>query len=512
MRLVQTAVVGVCVLVLVLSSSVSLATGVASSSGTGVSASARSTFDLSSTFLSSSLSNPQLSPYYCFPFICYTPQDLRAAYDYPNYLNGAGQTIVIIDAFGGPAGSAQAELNVFDSAFNLPPTRIQVVCQGFVCPTFNTSDPDQVGWTGEIALDVEYAHAMAPGAHIVLFVARSDDDLTLEQAALQAVVMFPHSIISQSWGDPELDMIDHTCFYTTDNPSGDCNAKYVLETLATGELAYQLAALEGTTVFAAAGDWGADNSPICNGYYPYCPYFTSANPIYPASSPWVTAVGGTEGNPYYFDAIPSCDGARTCSTGLVNFLNTAACQLNTETPTATASCIPVGYSGEQVWNEGQFDAATGGAPSLIFGTPFYQAGLGLTSRGMPDVSYDASISGGVIIYDSAVTTGPFGSPAGFYFTGGTSCGSPQWAAIAALADQLASELHRGPIGFLNPALYSIGNDPRLYQRDFHDITVGNNILPDGFDVGFNAGPGWDDASGWGTPNVANLVPDLVFLS
>jgi subtilase family serine protease len=504
--------ISIAILVIMVLSGGSLAVGgvvAVVSHSPGLQATAQPTF--TPIFYGKHLPAPQPSPY-CnvgtptspFDVICYTPEDLKVAYNYPSYLDGMGQTIVIVDAFGSP--TVQSDLNTFDTAFNLPPTTLQIVCQGGVCPVVNTADPDQLSWTGEIALDTQYAHAMAPGAHIVLFVATTDDDLTLEEAVLQAVTMFPHSIISQSFGDPETDMIAGTCFDLTDNPTGDCSPAYVAETLAVGEKAYRLAAREGTTVFAAAGDWGADNSGLCSyaGAPSPCP-FTSADAIYPASSPWVTAVGGTQGDPYYLGEIPSCTG-RTCSTGLVNFLNTPSCALNNPVPTGTESCIPIGYGGEQVWNEQLLDAATGGAPSLFFGAPSYQHGLGLTTRATPDVSYDASISGGVLVYWSVIP-----SEAGFSFSGGTSCGSPQWAAIAALADQYAAMHHRGTIGFINPALYLIGNTPGLYRHDLHDITVGNDTIA-GSAIGFFATPGWDDASGWGTPNVANLVPDLVALS
>jgi len=458
----------------------------AASSGSG---GATSSPPIIAYFYGNSLSSAQPSPYCHIEggtvlAICYTPQDLKAAYDFPsttgpNGLTGAGQTIVIVDAFGSP--SVQSDLNTFDTAFGLPSTTIQIVCQGGTCPVFNPSNGDEVGWTEEIALDTQYAHAMAPGAHIVLYVATSDDDFVLAQAVQSAISMFPHSIISQSWGDPELDLLT-------------APSSYVSAVLSTSEAAYQQAALQGTTVFASAGDWGADNSPFG---------FTTANPEFPSSSPWVTAVGGTEGNPYYLGSIPSCTGS-TCSTGLVKFLNNPSCQLNTPNPTSAASCTPVGYGGEQVWNEKAFDAATGGAPSLLFKTPIYQLGLGLTNRTTPDVSYNAAISGGVFGYWSAIPTA-----AGFYLFGGTSAGSPQWSAIAALADQLAATYHRGTIGFINPALYLIGHVPFLYNQDFHDITVGNNILASSPDhVGFSAQPGWDDASGWGTPNVSHLISDL----
>ncbi|MFZ0892047.1 MAG: S53 family peptidase [Thermoplasmata archaeon] len=471
----------------------------------------KTALDLHVTYLGKTLSSSQPSPYCNYgtassPFLllCYSPQDLKVAYDYPTGLNGAGQTVVIVDAFGYP--TVQADLNTFDAQFGLPYTHVQIVCQSGVCPVFNPNDPDQVVWSTEISEDVQTVHSLAPGAHIVLFVATTDDDLTLEQAALSAIEMFPHSIISQSWGDPELDMLQGTCFDDTDNPSGDCSPAYVQEVLATGEKAYQLAAAEGTTVFASASDWGADNSALCSSFPSPCG-FTSANPIYPSSSPWVTAVGGTQGNPYYNGSAPAnCGTAAVCSLGLVKFLNTPSCQLDTETPTPPVECIPVGYGGEQVWNEPQFDLATGGAPSLIFGTPAYQGGLGLHSRATPDVSADAAASGGGLNYWSAIP-----SEAGWMDSVGTSFGSPIWSTIAALADQYAAEFHLGTIGFINPALYLIGEIPLLYHLAFHDITVGNNAVA-GSTVGFNAGPGWDDASGWGTPNVAYLVPLLVAFS
>jgi subtilase family serine protease len=430
-------------------------------------------------------------------FICYTPQDVKSAYNFPAGLNGSGQTIVIIGAWGSP--TVQSDLDTFDSQFHLPPTTVQIVCQGGTCPTINLSRQMQVGSTQEIALDTQYAHAMAPGAHIVLYLTQHDDDLTLERGVQAAITKFPHSIISQSFGDPELDMKLGTCFAGSDLPHGTCNAAYVDKVLSTGEAAYRQAAQEGTTVFAGSGDGGADNSP--SG-------FTSANPIYPSSSPWVTAVGGTMGDPYLFGPTASCGTLAVCSTGLVTFKNTPGCELNTTTPDANASCVPVGYGGEQTWNEPAFGMATGGAPSLYFGVPAYQRGLGLSARATPDVSIDAALSGGVMIYWGAVP-----SLAGFYIQGGTSASTPEWAGIAALADQLAAEKHLGPVGFINPALYRIGHTPLLYRLAFHDIRLGNDtVVGSPANIGFNATRGWDDATGWGTPNVADLVPILVALA
>jgi subtilase family serine protease len=166
----------------------------------------------------------------------------------------------------------------------------------------------------------------------------------------------------------------------------------------------------------------------------------------------------------------------------------------------------VGYGGEQVWNEPVFapTSTSGGAPSLIFGVPSYQNGLGLASRGTPDVSYNAAIHGGVLVANSYALGVPV-----FFIVGGTSAGSPQWAGIIALANQLASKLAGEPValGFLNPAIYTLAHSAH-YASDFHDITSGNNQMPGTAPIE-SAGVGWDLASGWGTPNVANLLPDLV---
>ena len=534
------AFIAISLLALLLISSLSIVATASSATSASSSSGAKETPPYFDYFYGSSLASAQPSPY-CnigtasapFDLMCYTPQDIKRAYNYPpttgpNALTGAGQTIVIIDAYGSP--TVQSDLNTFDTEFGLPATTIQYECEGATAPTpgacpfpspSSVTYSDAQNWGGEIALDTQYSHAMAPGAKIVLFETYgldlpapwytpwADDDYVMAEGALQAVTAFPHSIISQSWGDSEQDILLAPSWYITG-------------LLSTSATAYSTAARTGTTVFASAGDWGADNCAIVS-----CTAITDeANPLFPSSSPWVTAVGGTMGNPYYLgpttdqgpsgvptSGIPTCNGRWICSTGLVNFLNSPSCQLDTLTPTATASCIPVGYGGEQVWNEPFIDAATGGAPSLIFPVPSYQAGLKsctvsdgctpLTGRATPDISYNAAVSGGVL----TVISGEW------YIVGGTSAGSPQWSAIAALADQFATEHHGRTIGFINPTLYMIGHIPSLYSRDFHDIAVGNNEVytsPD--NVGFTAQKGWDDASGWGTPNVANLIPDLVFLT
>jgi hypothetical protein len=153
----------------------------------------------------------------------------------------------------------------------------------------------------------------------------------------------------------------------------------------------------------------------------------------------------------------------------------------------------------------------------VFDKPDYQNTLpgGSTAiaskRGVPDVAFQASSRTGALVYLTLPPDGLSGlicgsSPCstGWYDIGGTSLSSPQWAGLVALADQI----NGGGLGLLNPGLYRIGADPARYANDFFDVTTGNNTL-DPTVPGYPATTGWDPITGLGTPNAANLVPDLV---
>jgi subtilase family serine protease len=120
-------------------------------------------------------------------------------------------------------------------------------------------------------------------------------------------------------------------------------------------------------------------------------------------------------------------------------------------------------------------------------------------RGIPDVAYQASARTGVLVYDAG--------EGGWFIVGGTSSGSPQWAGLIAMADQMKGS----DVGFINPALYSIANNPAKYAADFHDVTTGNNQLDPSI-PGYSASTGWDAVTGLGSPDAANLLPDLVAAS
>lgn len=407
--------------------------------------------------------------------ICYSPDFLRTAYNFPSGLNGQGQTIVIVDAFGSP--TIENDLAVFDSTFGIPaPPSFTILCpEG--CPTFapNNTHHDEVGWSVETSLDVEYSHAMAPGANIVLVVAATSSGNAINTAERMIISQFPGSVMSQSFGIPEILV------------RGDNNQ------ILQAETNYIAAQNANITVLASAGDFGATNG------------FATANASFPASDPLNTAVGGTNGNPYFATGTAfSCAAGAVCTAGLATF--TGPCSVGPRP--GFPGCTPLGYGGEQVWNEPKLipPAATGGSPSLLFGVPEFQNGLGLTSRTVPDVSYNAAVNGGVLVYDTAIGK--------WFVVGGTSAGSPQWAAIIALANQFSANQVSakapnglGPLGDINPALYKLAESP-AYATDFHDITVGNNQLA-GTPVGFSAKAGYDFSTGWGTPNVTKVVEDLV---
>lgn len=372
-----------------------------------------------------------------FGLACYTPQDIRTGYDVPASLTGQGQIIVIVDAYGSPV--IAHDLAVFDQTFGLPNPALHVIYPDGR-PAFNPESATELGWASETTLDVEWSHAIAPDAAIDLVIAPGPGGNAINMAERYAVDHHLGNVLSMSFGSPE----------------GDIQGQGNNLQIAQADQIDQAAAAEGISLFAAAGDEGATNG------------LSFPNADFPASNPYVTAVGGT-------DLFLSDSGQ---------------------------------YQSETVWNDSdpslcpfgcQFGVigATGGAPSLIFPAPAYQSGVtGFSMRTTADVAYNASVYTAVIGYMSVP-----GEPAGYYFFGGTSEGAPQWAAIGALADQAAGKA----LGPLNPLLYAIAQRPSAYAADFHDVTVGQNGLNG---PGYAAKPGYDVPTGLGSPNVAPLVAAL----
>lgn len=377
---------------------------------------------------------------------CYGPDAIRKAYGIDAMIakgiTGKGRTIVIIDAYGSP--TAQADLQAFDALFGYPdPAFTAIQMPG--TPPFDPNDANIVNWTGEIALDTQWAHAVAPGAKIVLIGAKSNDDRDLLAALNYALDNHLGDVVSMSFGESE---------HSLSNPAG-------LDVVAGWQAAFQRAREQHVTLFASAGDQGATN--VFDDEGDVLPW---QNASFPASSPLVTSVGGTN---LFFGSATNAD------------------------PNGT-------YQGEQVWNDG-FGAGGGGMSSL-FDEPFSQTlavGGSINKtlhkhRGVPDVAYNGGVVGGVLVVWSP------GGGCCFIF-GGTSAGAPQWAGITADLNQARGR----PMGFINDRLNILGGLGAL-RGLFHDVTAGDNSFG-GVD-GYAAKPGYDLSTGWGTPNFGVLGTTL----
>lgn len=154
------------------------------------------------------------------------------------------------------------------------------------------------------------------------------------------------------------------------------------------------------------------------------------------------------------------------------------------------------YSGEIAWN------TSGGGFSHLFSRPSYQDGVANVgaTRGVPDVAADADPNTGMAL---ALADGR--KSYSLFPAGGTSAATPLWAGVIALADQYAGR----PLGFVNPGIYWIGHSP-MGRQAFHDVTTGDNsvVVVPRLITGYQASPGWDPVTGWGSPNAQVLVPLL----
>jgi subtilase family serine protease len=393
---------------------------------------------------------------------CYNAAQFEHAYGtdqlYPHGVTGAGQTIVIVDSFGSP--TIQADLSTYDQQNSLPdPPSFKVITPEGPPPAYDPNDVTDGGWAIETTLDVEMAHTMAPGANILLVetpVAETTGVTGFPQIEVAEEYVIDHhlgNVITQSFGAAE---------QTFSNPGQIYGLRY----------AYEDAARNGVTVLASSGDQGSTSAePDQTDFYPY-------NVVnWPASDPLVTGIGGTQ---LHLD--PS--GNRLAP--------------------------------DNVWNDTalfQSPAAGGGGVSSVFSRPSFQNWVARTvhnSRGVPDISASAAVNGGANIYISTVNTPEGITAPGWYVVGGTSEASPLTAGIISLADQVA---HHG-LGLINQTLYQMGDGP---NSGIADILAGNNgvfftnsdgskyVLP-----GYTAGPGYDLASGLGTPNAARFVFELAF--
>ena len=390
---------------------------------------------------------PQLVGYPPSQTYCYTPHQFAVAYGVESLLQQGytGKGQTVVDIVSFGSPTLQQDMNVFDQQFHLPAITLQILSP-LGTKAFDPTSKDMQGWASETTLDVQIIHAIAPDAGIVV--------LTSPVSETEGTIGLPEFLQLEQYA------INHHLGNIISQSWGASEVT-LKDTAGQQEIHkwdaffQQATTQQGITFLASSGDNGATD------YSDLLATKISPTPTtgFPSDDPWVTGVGGTS---------------------LVRNGTTTQ---------------------ESVWNsEG---GASGGGFSAFFSTPSYQKMLPSTvqsqlnnRRGVPDVAADADPLTGLVFYEAGQWT----------LAGGTSAAAPLWGGLMAIADQMAGH----PLGFINTALYKLGTGGN-YAQDFHDITTGNNTyVGKGVDVtGYSATPGWDPTTGFGTPDAAHLLPDLI---
>jgi subtilase family serine protease len=395
---------------------------------------------------------------------CYTPQQLRVAYGIQPLLDrgtdGRGQTVVLMEFANTPQQPApqvtniRQDLALFDAVFGLPAARLQVDTS-----LVGSSSPWPAGL--EEVEDSEIVHAIAP------------------DAAIRVILIPPWLYLPPGMSPPPgyspdasagrwITALDSVLRMAVSQGSVvSLSAGLAEDCFTPAQVAGLNSALQQdqehhVTVVASSGDFGAATT-ACAG--PGVPTKVREAGL-PASDPLVLAAGGTA--------------------------------LHADRATGA-------YRSETVWHTPPGTASpqtSGGGFSHLFPRPAYQngvAGIGAT-RGIPDVAADAAGPTGMTLAVSAGDGKDY-----FYPAGGTSAATPLWAALIALADQYSGH----HLGFVNPAIYRIARSTSYHQA-FHDITTGNSTInfAHGTITGYQAVPGWDPVTGWGSPDAQVLIPLL----
>jgi kumamolisin len=376
----------------------------------------------------------------------FTPNQYLGAYDFSplqaNHVLGQGERVALVEI----DGYTRSDISTF------------VQCFGLGLPTitpFGVGVSHSLPPGGEATLDLEILDAAAPGLKgIDVYETKADSASVLQ--ALVAPLQNPHrkpQVVSASLGLCEQDQ----------------RAATGIAGIAAADRLLELATAAGVSYLAAAGDQGSADCTDSSG--------VPRNQLavnYPASSRWVTGVGGT------------------------NLVLTPANQI----------------SSQYVWNDTTDQvAAGGGGSSTLFRRPSYQNGVvRSSSRAVPDVSMLADLQPGYAIY-CTVSSDCANLPNGFtpwLTVGGTSAGTPLLAGGVALVDQVLRAHGKVDVGLANPLLYLLGRSSAR-ATVFSDVTaIGNDVGPY---LPSSTGPlgcctakvGYDEASGWGSVDLAHLA-------
>jgi len=418
------------------------------------------------------------------PSCGYQPSDIQTAYNlnrlYRNGLDGSGQTVAIVDAYG--STTIAQDLAAFSSLMGLPPANLRII--GTPTQSNYSTDPE-AGWAGETTLDVEWVHAIAPGAKIVLVVTPTNSFDDLFQGIITAAQIPGVTAISNSWSTVEFNTY----------PEFRIAADGVFKAIAA----------KGISVDFSSGDSGDEAINLGMN-----------NVDWPASSPFVTAIGGVS---LSLRQNKQIDFQTAWGNNLTKIAN------------------PAGEPLDPVANYG-FQFGGGGGVSDVYAKPLFQRGVQGSRRTVPDISWVADPFTGVEI----VFTGD--SEGGLYVDviGGTSLSCPMFSGLWAIASQAAghrlgqaaqsiyrldssaitdvtevtsrnnvSGLIRDP--YDSPEIPSdlaapLQNLPSFYSALFNSSSGSWWVMTFGTDASLPVGPGYDLATGLGTPNPPRFVDAL----
>jgi subtilase family serine protease len=361
----------------------------------------------------------------------FSAKELQNVYNatslYAQGLQGEGQTIGILDFFGSP--TVAQDLSLFDKTFGFQDPRFTIIP---IVP-YNPNLGVSTGWSTEVALDVEMAHAMAPRAAVNLYVTTG----ALSFAADLAPIVYDDSVTTLSMSfsiGPEwlYSLVGGGLFYFN---------------MFLPDLYFMIGSLEGITFLCSSGDAGG--SGYSSG--------PTGNLGYPSDSPYVTSTGGTQ---TYLYAQPN----------------------------GTRTFVQIAWSNPGYVPNGVNSGGSGGGVSFLEPKPWYQQSQQTpptypNGRMEPDLSLQAGIDPGIIIVNSG----------SLMVVGGTSASVQLLSGLLTLIAQSSG----GPLGLLNPFLYSLGNDANIYNKAYNPITFGYNIP-------WTASSGYNLVTGWGAPNIGEM--------
>ena len=445
------------------------------------------------------------SPAPNLPSCGYDAAEMQKAYGldkvYKSGLDGTGQTIVIVDAFG--SNTIVADANLFSQLNNLPPltsSNFAIFTPNGSATCTSTNGCIAGNWQFETTLDVEWAHAIAPGANIVLVLAADNSFTNLDLANLFAIENGFGTVLSNSFGAPEilLQQEDPSELTVENGISEIASALGISHNISSGD----------------SGDFLAEDT--ANGVPAVS---VTAN----AATPFATGVGGTS------TFLDSKDNIELQTGWGMNFARIAE-------PTPNPPTIPPLLFG--------FQSGSGGGTSVVYAKPKYQKGNttgGIKFRQVPDISMNADPETG-----NEIIVTPTSVPGDEQFVevfGGTSLSTPMFSAFWSIANQAAANEGLGPLGNAAPILYELAgsaitdvnlknadtllnvtgtifNPPNPPQFESATALAGPqapttrfvsalfqsststrwDVFTFGTDSSLATTAGWDDVTGLGTPN------------